>query len=279
MTLKMPNSRRNLDMAIQRVFGDSETYIRIRTVMANTIVAQMLPEGAVKGGTAIKLRLGNNGTRFTSDFDVAYRNDLEGFILAYETNLADGWNGFTGHVVTRSPAKPKDVPAGYVMQPFEIKLAYLGRSWLTVALEVGHNEIGDADKPDWEISPDIVEIFEKLGFPRPRPVAVMAQHHQVAQKIHGASEPGSSRAHDLIDLQLSLSNVELDFEETRATCEKLFAYRQKHAWPPLITKGDDWDELYSYQAAGLNVIQNVDEAVAWANGLIQRIATSDASSR
>jgi len=41
MTKKMPNSRRNLDVAIRREFG--EDYIKARTLMANTIVAQMLP--------------------------------------------------------------------------------------------------------------------------------------------------------------------------------------------------------------------------------------------
>lgn len=46
------------------------------------------------------------------------------------------------------PAKPKGVSTQYVMQPFEVKLSYNGKSWITVPLEVGHNEIGDADDPD-----------------------------------------------------------------------------------------------------------------------------------
>ena len=28
------------------------------------------------------------------------------------------------------------------MQPYDVKLSYLGKSWVTVPLEVGHNEIG-----------------------------------------------------------------------------------------------------------------------------------------
>lgn len=31
---------------------------------------------------------------------------------------------------------------------------------------------------------------------------VGAVEHQIAQKLHAASAPGSSRAHDLVDLQL-----------------------------------------------------------------------------
>lgn len=35
------------------------------------------------------------------------------------------------------------------MQPYDVKLDYLGKPWCTVPLEVGHNEIGDADAADW----------------------------------------------------------------------------------------------------------------------------------
>lgn len=45
------------------------------------------------------------------------------------------------------------------MRPFAVKLSYNGKPWLTVELEVGHDEIGDADEPDWGISPDIVDFF------------------------------------------------------------------------------------------------------------------------
>lgn len=61
--MKQPNSRANLDKAIQRLAdGDRSAYIAIRAVIANAIVGQMLLEGAVKGGSAVKLRLGNAGT-------------------------------------------------------------------------------------------------------------------------------------------------------------------------------------------------------------------------
>ena len=224
MTRNAPNSRRNLDIAIQHEFG--ENFIKIRTIMANVIVAQMLPNGAVKGGSAIKFRFGNEGTRFSDDLDTVQGKDLAMFINALELELSKGWNGFTGHVVTRAPAKPKGVPAQYVMQPFEVKLSYNSRPWFTVTLEVGHNEIGDADNPDWSISPDITAIFERLGFPAPGPVPLMQLRYQIAQKLHGVSEPGSGRAHDLIDLQRILSSEHVNFIELKETCKQLFAYRK-----------------------------------------------------
>lgn len=74
--MKRPNTRRNLDMAVRRMFDDEKEYLDARMLMANTIVGQMLPDGAMKGGSAIKMRLGNAGTRFTSDLDIALATDL-----------------------------------------------------------------------------------------------------------------------------------------------------------------------------------------------------------
>ena len=136
--VKTPNSRRNLDEAIKRAHG--EDYLRARTAMANAIVGQLLPEGVVKGGSALKLRFGNTATRSTTDLDTARVHDIDTVIGNIETRLAEGWCGFTGRVVSRSPAHPKDVPEQYVMQPFDVKLLYNGKSWLTAPLEVGHDK-------------------------------------------------------------------------------------------------------------------------------------------
>lgn len=88
------------------------------------------------------------------------------------------------------------------MRPFEIKIAYNGKSWMTRRLRSVHNEIGDADDPDMVSSPEAAAILKGLGFPEPGPVPCMRLEHQIAQKLHAASSPGSERAHDLIDLQI-----------------------------------------------------------------------------
>ena len=78
----------------------------------------------MKGGSALKLRFGCESTRFTTDLDAARVNDAESFTEALEERLSDGWCGFTGRVVPRSPAHPKDVPEQYIMQPFDVKLSF-----------------------------------------------------------------------------------------------------------------------------------------------------------
>jgi hypothetical protein len=272
MTEKRPNSKRNLDLAIERTFGNSVNPLQIRVLMANTVVGQLLPSGAVKGGSALKLRYGNAATRFTTDLDTARSKNIVEFIEELDVALGAGWNGFTGRLIIKKPANPKNVPTEYVMRPYEIKLEYNGKSWITVPLEIGHDEIGDTNQPDYFISKDIVDIFTQLNFPAPAPIPLLPLHHQVAQKLHALSTENSERAHDLIDLQLIIKHGPIDFFMLNETCHRLFKYRHQQEWPPIIMKGVNWDRLYAAQADGLSVTLSIDEAVEWVNNLISGIS-------
>lgn len=269
---KRPNSRRNLDIAIERMAEDWGDPLRVRAVLAAAIVAQMLPGGVVKGGSALKLRFGDTQTRFTRDLDAARSNDLESFVEELDAALRRGWEGFTGRLVERKPAHPKNIEERYLMRPYDAKLSYNGKSWVTVPVEIGHNEIGDADEAEMGIAPDVVKMFEELGLPAPAPAPLMPLHHQIAQKLHAVSAPDSRRAHDLVDLQLIARNaVNIDYVHVRRTCERLFAYRQMQKWPPTIIEGDTWEETYRIASEGLNVLPTASEAVAWANELVRKI--------
>jgi hypothetical protein len=100
----------------------------------------------------------------------------------------------------------------------------------------------------------------------------MRADHQIAQKLHAASCPGSDRARDLVDLQLLDAGEELDLGTVAATCERLFSYRQQQQWPPTLTVGEGWDELYMAAADGLDVLASAAEAVVWVNEFVKRIA-------
>lgn len=59
-----PNSMRHLDDSIRRLCGNApERFLTTRTLMANAIVARMLPGGVVKGGSALKIRFGKDARR------------------------------------------------------------------------------------------------------------------------------------------------------------------------------------------------------------------------
>lgn len=269
--MKKPNSMRHLDDAIRRACGGSaDGYIRARTVMANAIVASMLPDGVIKGGTALKMRFGDSVSRFTTDLDTATAMDSDLYVEQLGQSLRQGWEGFTGRIVPRDPASPEGIPNEYVMRPYDVKLAYMGKPWCTVPLEVGHNEIGDADVIEWAELSDIAALFEGVGLPSPGRAPLMAISHQIAQKLHAVTS-GGDRVRDLVDLQLIARNCEIDMAETRATCVRLFAYRKAQAWPPHVEVRAGWDAIYAEQSRGLPVLDDVDEAIEWTNLFIASI--------
>ncbi|WP_200837805.1 nucleotidyl transferase AbiEii/AbiGii toxin family protein [Ruania rhizosphaerae] len=269
-----PPNLKSLEQRIRNLEDDHTSSLRRQITMAMVAVGQMLPQGAVKGGTAMALRYGRAESRFTQDLDAARAVPLMDFLDDFEASLIQGWAGFTGRLVDRTPPRPAGVPPAYVMQPFDVKLDYLGRSWRTVKFELGHNEIDDVVDPELHIAPDLVDLFVELGLSAPQPIPVMRADHQVAQKLHAVSEPGSERARDLVDLQLLDMGENLDLAQVKASCSRLFAYRQRQAWPPVIGVGEQWDSLYAAATEGVGVLASVDDAVAWVNEFVRRVAAS-----
>ena len=273
---KAPNSKSNLERAISRYAeNDSVRANELAVALANAIVAQMIDAGVVKGGTSLKLRYGEKATCVTKDLDTAWSVDLDSFLKDISAKLKEGWNGFTGEVTVLKQATPKGIPFDYVMQPCSVHLNYLGTPWRVVDMEIGHNEIGDADAFDIiPVPEEIALLAEHLCFPALGGVRVMKLEYQVAQKLHGASERGSNRAHDLIDLQLIASQNTIDLAKTASICRQLFKYRRKQPWPATIMKNENWDAVYAEQKGSLPVLPTIDEAISWVNDLIQRIANT-----
>ncbi len=271
----LPKNVKSLEQRLKSATDSAEGWTQRRRVMAAVILGQMLPPGAIKGGTAMKIRLGERTTRFSQDLDVARQENLRNFLDHLEENLKNGWHGFTGTLAeSRSKPNPVDVPADYIMAPYDVKMQYLGSSWTTVVLEVGQDELGDTFDAHRTMSEEVKELFGSVGFPAPRPVPVVAIHHQIAQKIHASSRNGSERAHDLVDLQLLEASQNLDLPLIKNTCARLFDFRRGHPWPPTVTENEGWSTLYKEAADGIPVLQTVGEAVAWSNAFILRIVSS-----
>lgn len=266
-----PRNLKSFEQRIRNLEADGTLALRRQIIMAMVVVGQMLPDSAVKGGTAMALRYGRAGTRFTHDLDAARRQSMTAFRDDFEARLRRGWAGFAGRLLDRVPPHPTGVPAAYVMRPFEVKLDYLGRPWRTMKFELGHNEIDDAEDPEFRIADDLVSLFTDLGLEAPKPVPVMRVDHQVAQKLHAVSEEGSERARDLVDLQLLDKGEELDLAQVRTTCLRLFDYRRQQAWPPIIVAGEGWGSLYEAAVEDIDALSAMDDAITWANDFVQRI--------
>ena len=58
------------------------------SALANTIVAQMMPECVIKGGSSLKFRYGDIATRVTKDMDAAQGADLDAFIVRLDEAVA-----------------------------------------------------------------------------------------------------------------------------------------------------------------------------------------------
>jgi hypothetical protein len=280
-----PRTRKALEQRIRNLAREGQApdvhqqaENRLERAVLNTVVSQMVPEGVVKGGTAMKLRIGEAGSRFTPDFDAARARStgIDDYLDLFADRLDEGWGGFSGRIEELDPTEPEGVPDDYIMRPFKLVLSYRGSEWRTrVTFELGHDEIGSTTNPEVVMSDQMRDIFARLGLPEPHPVPVLPVPHQVAQKLHACTGLGrdgtNERAHDLVDLQLLDDSPGIDVAETAPIARRLFAARKSHAWPPTVQAHPGWDELYAEAADGLGVLPTAADAVAWANELIARI--------
>lgn len=226
------------------------------------------PLFVLKGGAAMELRLGLQA-RATKDFDATFRHAVLNMVEHLDDALRRGHGDFTA---TRTELEPI---AETRAQRVDIKLAYRGRSWATVQLEIAVVE-GQAGR---EIDRLPGKPLDALGLEAPTEVPCVSVRYQIAQKLHACTEtPADGRSNDrfrdLIDLLLLGELIEDDdLAELRAACEEIFELRGMHSWPPAVTVFDGWIGTYPPLAAEVAFpISDVHEAAEGVRQLIQRIA-------
>lgn len=231
------------------------------------------PLFVLKGGAAMELRLGLRA-RATKDFDTSFRQALHEMVDHLDAALRRGYGDFTASRTALDPIAETGA------QRVDIKLAYRGRSWSTVQLEVAVAE-GEAGR---EIDRVPGKPLDALGLDGPTEVPCVSMRYQIAQKLHACTEvPTDGRTNDrfrdLIDL-LVLEELlhEQDWAALRAACEETFALRNLHAWPPVVTVFDGWHDTYPVMAAAVEFpIRDVAEAAERVQELIGRIAAAPTS--
>jgi hypothetical protein len=279
---KRPTNRTHLIKLITQASESDSSAAQLSKSLATIAICQMLASintvegyaGMVKGGTAMKLRLGRAGARASADVDVVRSIEKAKFEERLIEALRVGWQGFTGRLKILDPANPKNIPKEYIMQPYKISVLYEGKEWQSVVLDLGTEEIGDTEEYDLALADSLKRELEQLGFSEIALIPVIALQHQIAQKIHAATQEGSERAHDLLDLQL-LINSESDLKLIREICVRLFKYRKSTTWPPTFKLNLGWEDLYSAHQEGLPVLGSASEAVEWGNQLVQLIEDSN----
>jgi len=252
---------------------------RLHLTVSATVVLQMVPQGALKGGSSVRQRVAEEGARLSPDVDYARPAgmDLEVFQDQFADNLERGWFGFTAILKTPRKATPDGVPPEYLMDPFKVVLSYKAKNYRTVEFELGHAEIGSEDEPVERLGTDIVDIFAAIGLRTPQPVKVMTAEHQIVQKIHACTVPYENgvnpRAHDLVDIQILTGVEDLNYSDIARFGQRLFAYRKKHDWPPTVVVHEGWADRYVEACDGLvnpHVLPDVHDGAAFVNELIAR---------
>lgn len=208
----------------------------------------------VKGGVAMELRL-RQGARATRDLDMVFLGDPDQLVAALDAALAERYSLFS---FERGTAEPIGTTQS---QRLDVKVAFNGRSWATVRLEISPPEGRSGDESQVL---DAISI-EDFGLIGPEKVRCMSIRYQIAQKLHACTEVfplgrENDRFRDLIDLLL-LRALDPDLTAIRHACVDIFASRAKHAWPPTLEAPSSWAEPHARLAGELDfAITDLDEA-------------------
>src|SRR5215218_4681559 len=192
------------------------------------------PRFTIKGGVALELRL-RARARATRDLDLIVNHPTAALLDELDAALALRFESFS----FRRDARMRALPRGALR--VEVAVHYGGRSWARIQVDLSRRE---ADVAEFEMVPALHFPDYAFGFPEQLPC--LSLYVQAAQKVHGMTRPSSAawtndRFRDLVDLLL-LSELIDDVAAFRATCERVFATRDTHPWPPPIEAPASWRE-------------------------------------
>lgn len=201
------------------------------------------PLFTLKGGAAMELRLGMSA-RASKDYDTAFRARADDMLDALDRALAEDWHGFQ---LQRTEPEPVRETSAVRM---DLRLAYKGKAWDTVQLEVAPAE-GDTGR---EIERIPARPLDAVQIEGPERIACVSVRYQIAQKIHACTEVyadgrENDRFRDLIDLQRLRELVDDgSLPAVRAACVEIFELRAKHAWPPEVRIWPSWADGFAAMA-------------------------------
>lgn len=228
------------------------------------------PLFVARGGVAMELRLGLEA-RATQDFDTTFRASVETMLTSLDQALAEPYGGFQ---LTRTEVEYENA-RGFTK--LRIRLAYRGRSWQSILLEMMPSDGSWAAEIEMVPAIDISEF----GLDGPDAIPCIPIRYQIAQKIHACTETlengkPNDRSRDLIDLLLLRALVpDGTLPSVRDACIETFKIRTNHTWPPTLTVPEHWADQYAEEARELDFeITGVDEA---ANRFRELIAEIDAA--
>jgi len=229
---------------------------RVQRLVSYMVVAAMLdtvrdargqPMFLVKGGVAMELRLALRA-RATQDLDAAFRAAADEIVERLDDALEAGHGDFSAsRTVIEEIGATRAIRVG-------VKLAYRGRPWATVPVEIASAEGRSGE----EIERVPARSLDPLGLDGPAEIACVSLRYQIAQKLHACTQAfedgaANSRFRDLIDLLLLRELITKGLmSQVRSACIETFELRATHAWPPTLAIGVGWADAYAELAAALD---------------------------
>lgn len=277
-----PPNLTSINSRVRNLANDAETDEgRVRHSVAIAVICDFMEDITLsdhderlllKGGTAMRLRFGLEKARFSKDLDAMLRGEVVPFLERLRERGRDPYCGWTFEVTKEQAI---EVP-GMVAKPrrADVKLAYQGKPYSTVRLELAPEEGTAAEEHDVAASDEL----EALGFRTGAKARhLLAVRYQVAQKMHACTTPRhdgkpNDRAHDLIDLALLEELTRTALARTRQACIEIFGLRATQ-WPPTVLPEHGWEAQYAKQVLGLegSVPPNLTEAVVAIQRLVDDI--------
>ncbi|MEG0217726.1 MAG: hypothetical protein RR655_05315, partial [Raoultibacter sp.] len=172
---------------------------------------------------------------------------------------------------------------------FEIMLSIRGQTWRRVVVEISPDEGRAGSTQEVFRAPNLAP----LGLPSPDYLVGMAMSYQIAQKIHGATDPHNPpeyvnyRARDVVDLVLIKSLIEADGTPSNSEIESavndIFTARANEAkvlartpryLPAKVVPCPHWEEDFAEAAKSCNLNISLSEATEIVNAWINKIAGS-----
>lgn len=295
---KAPRSKSVLDSWIAKAEGEIDPLRsgRLAWLISTTVCAAKLQsvldsQGesrfALKGGTLLQHRLGL-AARATKDLDGIVRGDIEDFIDAFDETLGEDWGPIS---FQRSEVEVIRTPAKSVKpRRFDLILSIKGQTWRRVQIEISPPEGHAVDSFDIFPAPRL----DAFGIPTPDYIVGIALSYQIAQKVHGATDPHkppdfvNRRARDVVDLLLLRELVDMagspTSKEIRAAIEDIFESRAQEtrslgrpqrALPTKVIAYPHWEADYVEAASGASINMGMNEAIDVVNQWLRDLGVGE----
>ncbi|NHM15291.1 hypothetical protein GMI69_01195 [Eggerthellaceae bacterium zg-887] len=255
--------------------------------LQSVLDAQGKSRFALKGGTLMQHRLGL-AARATKDLDGMIRGDIDDFLDAFDSSLGEDWGPIS---FQRSEVEIIRTPAKAVKpRRFDLHLVIRGQTWRKVQIEISPSEGRAGESFDLLPAPNL----DAFGIPTPDHLVGLALSYQIAQKVHGATDPHdppmfvNRRARDVVDLlllkELAESTGDPSRDEIRAAIVDVFESRAEEAkllgrparmLPAKVVAYPHWKADYAEAANGASVEMPTEEAIGEVNGWLCELGVGE----